>query len=229
MKSKKNSLNAVFFILIVMVILVVFLAILQRQENKVRKMEQREVELEQRQCDLVWDVLIQWVRVDSLMSVISKKDSQIVRLEEQKATLQSEILRLQPYELKSYECLVELTNSLTEKNQLKEELSELRDSISRSKVFEVAIPDSIISVWRAENIRVFPTVFENHLLVTANIDLKARLSNIAGYLVKQFDIPKGDKMRINTSDIKSGVYFISFYASYEGQEILLKTERIMKR
>lgn len=77
----------------------------------------------------------------------------------------------------------------------------------------------------AKSIKVYPTVFENFIRVEASTDVvltKAVITNIAGQMVKEvvdFD------NTIPTSDLRSGVYFISLHTA----DGIAKTERIIKR
>lgn len=77
----------------------------------------------------------------------------------------------------------------------------------------------------AKSIKVYPTVFDNFIRVEASTDVvltKAVITNIAGQMVKEvvdFD------NTIPTSDLRSGVYFISLHTA----DGIAKTERIIKR
>jgi hypothetical protein len=77
----------------------------------------------------------------------------------------------------------------------------------------------------ANAIRVYPNPFEDEITinVATSIDVtKAVITNIAGQTVMDIAYPNGT---VNTSDLRSGVYFISLHT----EEGIAKAQRIIKR
>ena len=77
----------------------------------------------------------------------------------------------------------------------------------------------------ASSVKVYPNPFDKFITLEVSSDIvitKAVITNIAGQLVKEVINPDNT---ISTSELRSGVYFISLH-SVDG---IAKTERIIKR